>query len=67
MIEQLPIEVLPVDDDLVKEAAEIKAQYPVAYADAFCIATAIRENGTVVTNDPEFKSVIKLVEIMWLT
>ncbi|MEW6665751.1 MAG: type II toxin-antitoxin system VapC family toxin [Thermodesulfobacteriota bacterium] len=66
LLDQLPIQVLPVDDDLVKEAAEIKAEYPVAYADAFCIATARRTNGQIVTNDPEFKAVENFVPILWL-
>ncbi|MEW6667546.1 MAG: type II toxin-antitoxin system VapC family toxin [Thermodesulfobacteriota bacterium] len=66
LLEQLPIQVLSVDDDLVKAAAEIKADYPVAYADAFCIATARRVNGRIVTHDPEFKAVENLVPILWL-
>jgi hypothetical protein len=40
LLEQLPIKILPVDKDLVKEAAEIKSDYAVSYADAFCIALA---------------------------
>ena len=67
LLDQLPVEILPVDDLLVKEAAEIKADYPVAYADAFCIATAIRLNGHVLTSDPEFRSVETLVPVIWLT
>jgi ribonuclease VapC len=67
LLEQLPIGVFAVDDRLVKEAAEIKAEHPVAYADAFCIATARRVNGQVLTGDPEFKSVEGFVPIDWLT
>ena len=37
LLEQLPVAIISVDDQLVKEAAEIKADYPVSYADAFCI------------------------------
>jgi predicted nucleic acid-binding protein len=66
LLEQLPIEVLSVDDQLIKEAAEIKAEYPVAYADAFCIATAKRANGQVLTSDPEFKAVEGFVSVQWL-
>ena len=47
MLEQFPIEILPVDDQIVKEAAEIKAEYPVAFADAFCVALARRVEGCV--------------------
>jgi uncharacterized protein len=66
LLEQLPIEILSVDDQLVKEAAEIKAEYPLAYADAFCIATAKRYNAHILTSDPEFKHVESLVHITWL-
>ncbi len=66
LIEQLPIEVLAVDDRLVREAAEIKADHPVSYADAFCIATALRHGGQILTGDPEYHSVEALVPVEWL-
>ena len=67
LLKQLPVKILSVDDTLVKEAAEIKSEYPVSYADAFCIATAQRSDGRILTNDPEFNSVQHLVPIIWLT
>ncbi|MBW1801399.1 MAG: type II toxin-antitoxin system VapC family toxin [Deltaproteobacteria bacterium] len=67
LLEQLPIKILPVDNDLVKEAAEIKSDYPVSYADAFCIALAQRSEGQILTNDPEFEVVQHLVTVTWLT
>lgn len=35
------------------EAARIKARYPLAYADAFAVATAIAHGATLLTGDPE--------------
>ncbi len=67
LIEQLPIDILSVDDPLISEAAEIKADYPIAYADAFCVATAKRMDGLIVTSDPEFKAVEKLIPVRWIT
>ncbi|MBI5603074.1 MAG: type II toxin-antitoxin system VapC family toxin [Deltaproteobacteria bacterium] len=67
LIEQLPINVLSVDDLLISEAAEIKSEYPISYADAFCVATARRLNARILTSDPEFKAVEKLVPVQWLT
>jgi uncharacterized protein len=67
LIEQLPIDILPVDDLLISEAAEIKSEYPVAYADAFCVATAKRLHARILTSDPEFKAVEKLVSVQWIT
>jgi ribonuclease VapC len=36
----LPIKIYPCPNDLVLTASEIKAEYPIAYADAFVVATA---------------------------
>ena len=47
-------------------AARIKATHSLSYADCFAIHTAIKEGATLVTGDPEFKKVQKVVEIEWL-
>ncbi|MBW1699823.1 MAG: PIN domain-containing protein [Deltaproteobacteria bacterium] len=65
-MEQLPVTIVSVDNELVIEAAEIKADYPVSFADAFCIATAKRLNCQVLTNDPEYEAVQHLVNVSWL-
>ncbi len=62
----LPIKIYPCPNDLVLEASEIKAKHPIAYADAFAAATAVRENARVVTGDPDFKHLDKIIEIEWL-
>jgi uncharacterized protein len=62
----LPIRRVPVDFDLVIEAAKIKARYPLSYADAFAVATALRNDAAIITGDPEFKAVTKLAQIDWL-
>ena len=67
LLEQLPIELFPVDQSLVRAAAEIKSEHALSYADAFCIATAQGLDATVLTDDPEFESVASLVKIRWLT
>jgi predicted nucleic acid-binding protein len=50
----------------VIKASRIKAQYPISYADAFAIATAIKEKASIITGDPDFKRVEKIVKIEWL-
>jgi len=50
----------------VLEAAKIKAEHSISYADCFAVATAIKENAPIVTGDPEFKKVQKLVRIEWI-
>lgn len=67
LLEQLPIEPVAIDLPLVREAAEIKSEHAVSYADAFCIATTRRLSGTVLTSDPEFHAVEHLIHIRWLT
>ncbi len=65
-LETLPIRALPNTFAQVLAAARLKAQFPVSYADAFAVATAIREQGRLVTGDPELRSVAHLVEIHWI-
>lgn len=65
-VKLLPVKIYPCPDDLVLEASEIKAQFPIAYADAFAVATALREKARIVTGDPDFKQVKHLVEVEWL-
>lgn len=67
LLEQLPVELTPVDQPLVKAAAEIKREHPVSYADAFCVATAARVRGTILTSDPAFRSVEHVVNVRWRT
>ena len=48
------------------EAARLKARFPLAYADAFALATAIRFGARLVTGDPEFEVAEDLVDVEWL-
>jgi uncharacterized protein len=66
LIQQLPIEVLPADEQTVFTAAHIKANHPLSYADAYVVAIGIQENATVITADPEFHVVEELVRVEWL-
>jgi predicted nucleic acid-binding protein len=67
LLDQLPIELYPIDQLLVRAAAEIKSEHALSYADAFCVANAQRLDAVVLTNDPEFESVESLIKIRWLT
>ena len=66
LIRQLPLEILPADEQAVFAAAHIKATHALSYADAFAIAAAVQENAVVVTSDPEFETVQSLVTVEWL-
>jgi len=50
----------------VINAAKIKAEHPLSFADCFAVDTARKYNAVIMTGDPEFKRVEQLVEIEWL-
>lgn len=66
MLEATALEITDVDRDLALGAAAIKARNPVAYADAFAAALVVREEATLMTGDPEFRSLEELIQIHWL-
>lgn len=66
LLGQLPIEILPADEQTVFSAAHIKANHTLSYADAFVVATAQREGGVILTGDAEFQTVNEMVAIEWL-
>jgi len=66
LIQQLPIEVLPADEQTVFDAAHIKADHILSYADAFAVAVAVHENAVILTGDPEFETVESIVTVEWL-
>jgi ribonuclease VapC len=63
---QLPFEIITPSSELIMQASEIKAQYPISYADCFAVATALRFTAAIITGDPEFKKVENLVKINWV-
>ena len=65
-IRMLPIRILSISDEEVMAAARIKAKYPISYADAFAVAQAMQSRATVVTGDPEYKKVSKVIDILWV-
>ena len=56
---------VPTFEDILA-AAKIKAEYPISYADAFAVRTAIKEDIPVVTGDPEFQKVEGIVTVDWV-
>jgi predicted nucleic acid-binding protein len=66
LVEDLPLEVVGVDRRAALSAAHVKAHHSMALADAFVVALALAEAGMILTGDPEFRSVEKLVPVEWL-
>jgi len=66
ILKSLPIAMIQNNFQLVIEAARIKAEYPLSFADCFAVTTARRERASVITGDQEFKKVEHLVDIEWI-
>lgn len=68
-IKSLPIRFIDrIDEEVLMEAAGLKASHPISYADAFAAALAIINNCSLLTGDPEFKALEKqgIINIEWL-
>lgn len=66
MMSALPIELVPVDLDLTRQAACYKAAHKMSYADCFAAALAKLRGATLVTGDREFKQVEKDIKLLWV-
>ena len=62
----LPIQLLAVGSELAVEAARIKVNFQLSYADSFAVALAIASNATLVTADSDFQKVARQIRILWL-
>ena len=66
LLSTLPIQFVPVDMELAKKAAELKASKKMSYADCFAAALAGLRKAELVTGDKEFKQVEGEVKILWI-
>lgn len=66
LLTSLPIEIVGIDLELTKTAAELKSQHRMSYADCFAAALAKTRRGEVVTGDPEFHQVEKEIRVHWI-
>ena len=63
-----PVRIVPAPDSLILAAAEWKSRYAISYADAFAVATAVREGAVLVTGDADFRPLAEdgVVRLEWL-
>lgn len=66
LISTLPIQIVPVDLELTKQAAEFKAFKRMSYGDCFAAALAKLRKAELVTGDEEFKQVAAEVRVFWI-
>ena len=62
-LQQLPIEVIPVDRNRATRAATLKQKHNLGYADAFAAELAIERGAWLVTADPEFLKMGKALSV----
>jgi len=65
-LEATAVKIRDVGRELALTAAEIKAEHPLAYADAFTAALALQEEAVLVTGDPEFGQLEETLSLEWL-
>ena len=63
---QLPIELVPADLGLTRQAAIFKAANNISLADAYAAALAKTHQATLVTGDADFQALAREIEIQWL-
>lgn len=66
VMDDLPIEIVNADRALTREAARLKVDGGLAYADCFAAGLALVADGEVVTGDPEFEAVEDRVAVRWM-
>ena len=66
LISCLPIEIIPANLELARQAAVFKAAKKMSYADCFAAALAKLHKAELVTGDKEFKRVESEVLVVWI-
>lgn len=62
-LQHLPITVIPADLDRATRAAALKQKHNLGYADAFAAELAIERGAWLVTADPEFSKLGKILSV----
>jgi uncharacterized protein len=62
----MPLEIVPVDQELAESAALLKNEHGLGLADAFAAALAKSKKAELVTADTEFKAVARQIDVTWL-
>jgi ribonuclease VapC len=66
LLQTLPIDIVPVDWELAKQAAVCKAIKRLPYLDSFAAALVKLRKGELVTTDKNFKVVEEEIKIAWV-
>ena len=66
LIDTFPVEFVPADIELTKQAAVYKAEKKLPFVDCFAAALAKRRKAELVTADKDFKVVEGEIKIVWI-
>ncbi len=66
VIESFPIDVVPIDRTLAKQAALYKVTHKMSYADCFAAALTKVRGATLITGDRDFRKLQGRIKIEWL-
>ena len=59
IIKTLPLTIITADFETTYQASQLKSNFRISFADAFAASLTIEKKGTLITGDPEFKSLRK--------
>lgn len=66
LISTLPIQIVPADLELTRQAGEFKSKHKMSYADCFAVALAKQRKAELVTGDKEYRQVEGELKILWI-
>jgi len=65
-LRSFPITFYEVTEERILATAWLKAKYPISYADAFAASLAQELGASLITGDPEFKTITQNLSVVWL-
>jgi ribonuclease VapC len=65
-LDKFPIQIVDVNKELAYEAAKLKGEFRIAYADCFAVALSVKLNADLVTGNPDFKKLQERISIQWI-
>jgi ribonuclease VapC len=65
-LDKFPIQIVDVNKALAYEAAKLKGEFRIAYADCFAVALSVKLGAAIVTGDPDFKKLQERISIQWI-
>ena len=66
MLHRLPVEIVEATKAQAEQAAALRAEHGLPYADAFAAVLALQSDATLVTSDKDFARVEKKIRILWV-